>query len=197
MRIRAQTLLSAMAMAVLWASGGAWPEQSVWAANALQTGTCNVYPIALSTVTLRNAQPSTVLADIYNGTQPGNFGWLTWAGSPDEPTLVTSLTPPGNSGTYVNPTSPADHQLAPQKTVWGKPGVSNSRGVRDALDVLKTIDIVVPVWNTTFASGSNVQYHIVDFAIVRLTDYRLPSQNRISAIYRGRTDCGLGGGGIE
>ena len=58
----------------------------------------------------------------------------------------------------------------------------------------KTIDIVVPVWDTTFATGSNTQYHIVDFAIVRLTDYRLPNQNRISAIYRGRTDCGLGGG---
>jgi hypothetical protein len=34
----------------------------------------------------------------------------------------------------------------------------------------------------------------VDSAMVRLTGYRLPNQNRISAIYRGRTDCSLGGG---
>ncbi len=39
--------------------------------------------------------------------------------------------------------------------VSGKPGVTNSRGVRDALDVLKTRDIVVPVWDTTTRSGNN------------------------------------------
>jgi len=57
---------------------------------------CELYPIALSAQQLSNAAPGMVL-DILNGAQPGNFGWLTWAGSPSEPTLVTSLTPPGDS----------------------------------------------------------------------------------------------------
>src|SRR5689334_12496374 len=80
--------------------------------SILQAQSCQLYPIALSAQQLSNAAPGTVLGDIYNGTQPGNFGWLSWGGSPSEPVLVDSLTPPGDSaGTYVNPDNPADHQI--------------------------------------------------------------------------------------
>ena len=58
---------------------------------------CPVYPIALSAQTLTNAAPGTVLSNIWNGNQPGNFGWLSWTGDPGETTLVESLTQPGNS----------------------------------------------------------------------------------------------------
>ncbi len=56
----------------------------------------------------------------------GNFGLLTWTGSPGEEALVTSLTPPGDSETYVNPDDPADHEVSVGDWIHGKPGVSNS-----------------------------------------------------------------------
>jgi hypothetical protein len=130
-----------------------------------------------------------VISDIYNGVQPGNFGWLTWAGSPNEPTLVDSLTPPGDSGTYSNPFNRDDHVVSVGDWVQGKPGISNSGQVRKALETLKQIDIVVPVWNQATRRGNNSLYHVVAFARVRLTDYRLPNQNRISARFLGFVDC--------
>ena len=63
---------------------------------------CDFIPIALPAQAVSNVAPNSVL-DIFNGSQPGNFGWLSWGGSPSEPTLVASLTPAGNSFTYVNP----------------------------------------------------------------------------------------------
>src|SRR4051812_16471892 len=115
---------------------------------------CNFYPIALPSAALSNITAGTVLSDILQGTQPGNFGWLTWAGSPSVPTLIASLTAPGNSSTYVNFDNPADHQVTVGDWVRGKPGVSNAQNVRDALDALKAIDITVPVWNQTRGQGS-------------------------------------------
>jgi len=151
---------------------------------------CDAYPIALSAQTLANVQPGDIINDIYNGSQPGNFGWLTWAGSPSEPTLVDSLTPPSNSYTYVNPGNPNDHQLQAGDWVQGKPGVSNSKAVRNALDNLETMVITVPVWDVAQGQGGNTYYHIIAFANVQITDYRLPSQNRISALFLGYTTCG-------
>ena len=72
-----------------------------------QAETCEFYPIALSADTVADVAPGTVLDDILNGAHPGNFGWLTWTGDPRVPTLVNSLTPPGDSDTYVNPDDPS------------------------------------------------------------------------------------------
>lgn len=90
------------------------------ALRSATTTTCNVFPIALHTSTLAGVQVGATLGDIYNGSQPGNFGWLSWTGSPSEPALVTSLTLPGNSETYVNPNDPTDHTLAVGDWVFGK-----------------------------------------------------------------------------
>jgi hypothetical protein len=150
---------------------------------------CELYPIAISAQTLTNVQEGTVLHDIYNGTQPGNFGWLTWAGAPDEPTLVASLVVPGDSYTYVNPSDPSDHVLSVGEWVQGKPGVSNSSSVRDALNDLEDYEIVVPVWDQVRAQGSGAAYHVCAFARVRILGYRLPSQNRITAIFLGYINC--------
>ena len=46
------------------------------------TPSCEVYPIALQTSTLAGVPLGGTLGDIYNGTQAGNFGWLSWTGSP-------------------------------------------------------------------------------------------------------------------
>ena len=151
---------------------------------------CDLYPIALSAQTLANVQEGTVIYDIFNGAQPGNFGWLSWAGNPDEPTLVRSLSVPGDSNTYVNPDDPADHVVHLGDWVQGKPGVSNSSAVRDALDTLEDYEIVVPVWDQARGQGSQAAYHVSAFAKVRILGYRLPSQNRISVIFIGYSSCG-------
>ncbi len=145
----------------------------------------NLYPIALSAQTLAGVAPGSLLPDLFNGGQPGNFGWLTWAGSVSVPTLAASLTPPGDSFTYVNPDNSADHLISVGDWVRGKPGVSNSSNVRSALDVLKTTDINVPVWDQTDGNGSNARYRVTGFAKVRIISYQLPGQNRITARYLG------------
>jgi hypothetical protein len=159
-----------------------------WAAVA-GAQSCNLYPIALPASVVANAPVNSILPDVFQGVQPGNFGWLTWAGSPSVPTLVTSLTPPGDSGTYVNPDDAADHQVSVGDWVRGKPGVSNSKNVRDALDVLKQLDITVPVWNETRGQGANAEYRVSAFARVRLLSYHLPGQNRITARFLGYATC--------
>jgi len=150
---------------------------------------CELYPIALHEKSLAGVPIGGVIKDIYNGIQPGNFGWLTWAGSPSEPTLVRSLTPPGNSRTYFNPSAPHDHTVSVGDWVQGKPGVSNGRQVRDALDVLKQLDITVPVWNQARGTGNNSLYRVAAFARVRLISYQLPRENRISARFLGFVSC--------
>ena len=152
-------------------------------------GVGDLYPIALNVRTLAGVPIGGVLRNIYNGIRTGNFGWLTWAGSPSEPTLVTSLTPPGNSSTYVNPNDPRDHVVSIGDWVQGKPGISNSDQVRKALNVLEQIDITVPVWDRAKGRGNNSLYHVVGFARVRLINYQLPKQNRITARFLGLVNC--------
>jgi len=152
--------------------------------------TCDLYPIALHVETLAGVSEEDVVENIFNGARRGNFGWLTWAGSPSVGTLVTSLTPPGESFTYINPSNPADHVVSIGDWVQGRPGVANSSAVREALDALKTVNIVVPVWDAVAGSGNNAAYRVVNFARVRLTDYHLPGQDRISARFLGYVTCG-------
>jgi hypothetical protein len=79
-------------------------------AAVAQAQTCPAFPIALSAQTLSGVPTNTSITDIVNGDQPGNFGWLSWTGDPGEPTLVVSLTTPGDSTNYVNPDDATDHE---------------------------------------------------------------------------------------
>ena len=155
--------------------------------TVLATG--DLYPIALNYRTLVHVPVGGVLHNIYNGAEFGNFGWLTWAGSPSEPTLAASLSPPGNSNTYVNPKDRNDHFVSVGNWVQGKPGISNSEHVRKALNKLEHIDITVPVWDQATGRGNTCLYHVVAFARVRLLNYQLPHQNRITARFLGLVDC--------
>jgi hypothetical protein len=150
---------------------------------------CSLYPIALHTSTLDGAPVGQEIVDIYNGQGPGNFGWLSWTGEQGVPTLATSLTPPGNSQTYLNPGNPLDHTVSIADWVFGRPGVANSSSVRAALDGLLPLVITVPVWDQSTGQGSSLSYRVAGFARVQLTGYRLPGQNRISAIFWGYTTC--------
>jgi PKD repeat protein len=168
--------------------GGVGSDALTLTVDAIATA-CELYPIALHVDTLADAEIGREIEDIYNGTNPGNFGWLSWTGDPNVPTLVHSLTPPGDSHTYVNPNDPGDDTLSPDDWVYGKPGVSNARAVRDALDGLAGVVITVPVWDVAVDQGNNVEYHVVGFARIQITGYHLPKQNRISAIFWGQTTC--------
>jgi hypothetical protein len=151
---------------------------------------CNLYPIALHIDTVRDALPGEEIRDILNGTGRGNFGWLTWTGNQGEPVLVRSLTPPGDSYTYINPNNPNDHVVSLGDQVYGRPGVADSKKVRTALDALKPLVITVPVWGAVEAGGLSVRYQVVGFARVQIIDYALPRQNRISVIFWGFASCG-------
>ncbi|MCP4424410.1 MAG: tandem-95 repeat protein, partial [Chloroflexi bacterium] len=150
---------------------------------------CSLYPIALHSDTLLGAQPGDTLSDIFNGTQPGSFGWLTWTGKNKTRILAASLTPPGNSDTYINPDDPDDHLVSIGDWVAGKPGVSNSKKVRNALNALMGTEIVVPVWDATTGNGNNTRYQVSNFATVRILDYHLPGQDRITVEFLGMASC--------
>jgi YVTN family beta-propeller protein len=149
---------------------------------------CAIYPIALSAQSLVGVTPGTAI-NIANGSQPGNFGWLSWTGNRSASTLIASLTPPGNSSSYVNPNDPADHVLSPGDWVHSRPGIASSTGARAALTTLETQSIVVPVWNQARGSDNNVLYRVASFAQVRIIGYQLSSQNRISATFQGLVTC--------
>ena len=149
------------------------------------TPICQVYPIAVSTESLVGKAPGTQISDILNGDGSGDFGWLAWTGNTDVSTLIASLTPPGDSSTYINPDNPADNVISIGDWMRARPGIANTRGVRAALDRLKQQDITVPVWDSATGTGVNGRYRVVSFARIRLLDYRLPGQNRISIRFLG------------
>jgi hypothetical protein len=158
-------------------------------ACAAQAQTCPVYPIALSGQMLSNVPVNTVVMDV----QPGNFSWLSWAGDLSEPTLVTSLTAPGDSTNYVNPDDLADHEIDVDDWITAKPGSSNSIGVRDALDNLAELDsIIVPVFDDVRDTGDTIAYHVSGFVQVRIVGHR---QNKITLLFLGFTGCSGGDGG--
>src|SRR5438128_1754553 len=101
-----------------------------------QAQTCPSYPIALPAQLLANVPTNTVIMDIYNGVEAGNFSWLTWTGDPSEAALETSLTAPGDSSSYVNPDDPTDNEINVGDWVTGRPGVSNRSSIRGVLDNL-------------------------------------------------------------
>ena len=152
---------------------------------------CELYPIALHANSLIGVNVGDTITDIYQGSQSGNFGWLSWAGDMSQGALVASLTPFGNSHLYINPNDAGDHIVSPGDWIRGRPGIANSSQVRQALDNLAAYNIIVPVWDMAQGNGSNAQYHVVDFAQVRVSDYHLPGQNRISAVFQGYTTCGV------
>jgi len=157
---------------------------------------CPLYPIALHASSLAGLVPGATIPDALNGEQPGNFGWLTWSGNVSGQALIASLTPPGDSRNYVNPNNLFDRIPSVGDWVHGRPGVNNSPAIRQALDALKERDIDVPVWDAVRGQGAGTQYRIARFAKIRLLDYRLPGQQRISARLIAVDDCLPGEGEV-
>jgi len=170
------------------------PTETPIPPTATPVPACALYPIALHIDTVRDAEIGEEIEDIWNGWGRGNFGWLTWTGNQGVPALVRSLTPPGDSYTYVNPNDPNDHVVSIGDWVYGRSGVANGRDIRRVLDALEPLTIVVPVWDRTREVKTDSvcprRYQIVGFAQIQITEYHLPGRNRISAIFWGFIDCG-------
>jgi len=150
---------------------------------------CPIYPIALPKARVDGLSPGALINQLERGTGPGNFSWLTWTGANDAPTMAGSLTPPGDSDTYVDPDDASDRLLNIADWAQGSPGSMNSNAIRDAMDVLKTIDIILPVWDNTRGQGSRFDYRVQRFVTVRLRDYRLTGQGWLTFEYKGEATC--------
>lgn len=145
---------------------------------------CVIYPIAFSSLSFKDLKAGSNL-EINGAEQPGSFSWLTWTGNPNANLLAASLTPPGNSGTYINPDNPQDTVISSGDWVIGVPGVVNSSAVGKALSQLNSTSIVVPLFDSTRGEGSNKAYKVSGFARVKLLNYEFPKGNRITLQYLG------------
>jgi len=160
--------------------------------SATRVEQCAAFPIAVHISSLEGKAPGETIGDIFNGASPGNFGWLRWpkeqsAGS--EPYLVEALQDPTLSLTdYDNAVDPNDHSLNVGDWVWGNTGLTNSANVREALDALVGREILVVVWDEATGQGINAKYRVAGFAKIRITDYHLPGQDRITATFVGWND---------
>lgn len=91
---------------------------------------------------------------------PGNFGWLTWGGSPNEPTLQNSL---------CNLDNP---EMTFPLWIEGSTGVKNSNGVRDCMVGWTGTTVLIPIWGqSNGGGGSNFDYEIITLAAFVLSDY--------------------------
>ena len=150
---------------------------------------CDLYPIAIDEDVVAQAAVGQLFDDIEMGGNHSQFSWVTWAGSPNVPTLVSSLTVPGNSDTYVNPNDDNDHLVSVGDELMGKPGVSNAKAVRNALSALNSTDIILPLYNQQSGNGANTRYTVSGFATFRLVGYNLRGKDTISIIYKGMASC--------
>jgi hypothetical protein len=163
-----------------------------------ESGLCELLPIAVYTNTLASLNIGDPTGNIRNGTASGDFGWLRWNIDTDvissDPNsseyLAEEIDQLRLAGTdyqeaYYSPPSSLcpdtdDTKLNAGDCVWGLTGNVNSDAVRDQLDARIGQVGYVPVWDQAELryGGSNVAYHIVRFAKIRLTGYKLTTTEK-------------------
>lgn len=133
-------------------------------------------PATAMTSSLLNEAPSGVLlpiaafdSDYETGVEyeltageegPGNFGWLSWQGPVNAPTLANSICYPDNPEMFF--------------PVWiqGATGMMNSSNVRNCLDQWLGQTVLIPIWGqTNDRGGSNLDYEILTLGAFVLTSY--------------------------
>lgn len=170
-----------------------------WDPSRSTNGIGAFLPVAVNEATISAATIGQSL-NVFEGGGSGNFGWLTWNGNGNAPTLAGMIANPENY-TYINPNLVSDHSLETEDWVSGNTGISNSSAVRSALDPLIGSECIVLVWDNFTGNGSNAQYQTAGFAKVVLTGYSLPGKS-ITATYLGLCDRdgnllpGLANGGV-
>ncbi len=159
------------------------------------TNLCNLFPIGIGNATVAGVAIGGTVSGVVHGIQPTNFDWLTWAGNRSESTLLTSLTPPGNSSTYVNPSNSSDHSLDPGDSVNGDPLMPDDSSMTSKLNTLKTLDITVPVFDQGNQNGDVRTLRVIGFASLRLTAFDLhhgTNPQTITFTYKGSVSCSTG-----
>lgn len=109
----------------------------------------------------------------------GNFGWLTWAGSPSAPVLKNSMTPPGDSETYVNPYDANDHTINLGDWIEGSTGNMHSlASILDQYWVNTDRVMVIPLFDATEERGAKFNYRAAGFGAMKITGYSLGGNNK-------------------
>ncbi len=150
---------------------------------------CQLYPLALSTEVLAEAEVGINFLRVPLGNGTGNFSFLSWAGVNDADVFAAAIAADGGAAGYVNPEDPADSQLDLGDWVQGLPGVKNSSGVRANLDALIGAEIAVPTWSELRGEGDELDYSVDGFARIKLLSYKLSGKGWISFEYVGDTQC--------
>ncbi len=113
---------------------------------------------------------------------PGNFGWLSWTGANDEPTLADSICTPDNP------------EITFDQWISGDPGTKNGNAIRDCLDywISHGTTVLIPIWGPgcgdadgTQGLGSNFDYCITGLAAFQLTWHDQPAISQIEGIFKG------------
>jgi hypothetical protein len=152
-------------------------------------GACELYPYTIEQSVIDGMQVGETMNQYATSVGQGNYSLLSWTGANDSNTLAASFTQPGDSGNYVNPDDAQDDLLTVGDWVQGAPGKMNANHVRNAIDDLIGVPIVVPLWSDTRKQGSQFDYHVTGFATIELTDYKLNGNSYISFEYLGTPNC--------
>jgi len=151
--------------------------------------TCEVFPLIFDEdkFPAPDAPTGNYPIDAFEGDGEGGFGWLNWdPGDNSNGYLVeemhnprlsmsdfTGLTPPPPpSGLQPDP---SNDSLNVDDWVSGSTGVSTSSGVQAELEGLAGKTIRIPVYDVAYGTGSNKAYHISHFALIKIDQVCLPS----------------------
>lgn len=141
---------------------------------------CIAYPITFGDEIFDDPNNPTApqSIDAFEGDSPGNFGWITW--NPDSSNnnavyVEEELKNPRMSlNDFTDVLDPNDHSLKIGSNVSTKPGVANSNGIDEQLQLLVGKEILVPIYNNNPGSGAGSYYQISHFAKIRVDQICLP-----------------------
>ena len=150
---------------------------------------CAVYPFATDWTSFHGVAIDWQEVQLSIGTSPGQFSWLSWLSQEDSATLANSLTPPGDSHTYVHPVDPTDTMLSTGDWVHIVGDQGDEQILRDALDILIGQDIVIPIWDTFYDGGTYQKFRVGTFVGVRVVGYGLDGSDTLTINYLGEVSC--------
>jgi hypothetical protein len=164
---------------------------------------CDLAPIAISANAIASVNPGTEIKNIHEGDRTGDFVWLTWTGSQSDADLLASLSPAGNSYTYVDPTGAGNDVIENGSLIAVKDNAPDGRRIHAALKDLAGDVVIVPVCDTVTELKVGTEHHqpvyetvchVVGFAQVQIISYALRpgDEDRLTVLYLGMTSCSSG-----
>ncbi len=145
---------------------------------------CMAYPITFSEDIFADPDNPSVpqVIDAYEGSSPGNFGWITWnpdpgnnnAGYVEKELKIPQL----SMNDYTNVLDSTDHSLSIGDAVSTKPGIANSNGIDEQLQLLVGQEIIIPVYNNNPGNGQNSYYEVSHFAKIQVNQICLPRNGK-------------------